>query len=154
MQATVWMASLQQQLHVLQQAQAPVPPPPPPPMSPPVPPQLMQLVIQLQQQQMQQQLVPPPLVAPAAPHHIKAALPTKFNGSPSRASTFMNACKNYFILNPMTQEQQVQFTLALMEGRADHWTHMSLDLLNSLLPPAWENDWQLFKQYFNLRFQD
>jgi hypothetical protein len=118
----------------------------------------MQLVIQLQQQQMQQQQMQqqhaPPLVAPAIPRHIKTALPTKFDSNPSKASTFLNACKYYFVLNPMMQEQQVCFALALTEGRADHWTCTSLDTLNSLLPPAWENDWHLFKQHFNLRFQD
>jgi hypothetical protein len=116
--------------------------------------QLMQLVIQLQAQQMQQQQAPPPPVAPMPPCHIKAALPTKFDGSPSKASSFINTCENYFILNLMTPEQQVRFALALTEGRAEHWTRTSLDSLNSLLPPPWEHDWDLFKGHFNLRFQD
>jgi hypothetical protein len=78
----------------------------------------------------------------------------KFDSNPLKASAFINTCENYFVLNPMTQEQQVWFALALMEGRAEHWTRTSLDSLNSLLHPAWEHDWDLFKGHFNLRFQD
>jgi hypothetical protein len=82
------------------------------------------------------------------------ALPNKFDGSPAKVCSFLNMCENYFILNPMTQEQQVHFALALTEGKADHWMHTSLNACNSIDPPAWENSWLLFKRYFNLCFKD
>ena len=85
-----------------------------------------------------------PAPAPGGPGAINTALPNRFDGNPTKAKAFIGECANYFILNPMTPEQQVQFTIQSMEGDAQQWKTMALLELNQQPPPAWEGDWDLF----------
>ena len=89
-----------------------------------------------------------------APSRVKAALPSRFNGKPQNANTFIAKCTNYFILNPMTEEQQIRFSLQLMEGGAENWKIQQLQLLNQPIPPAHFATWQTFVAEFQLRFVD
>lgn len=106
--------------------------------------------MQQQQQQLQQHLhaLPPPPPA-QGPVCIKTTLPSKYNRTPSKAQNFLNKCNNYFVLNPMTTAQSVCFTLQFLEGEATHWKQTSLNAFQLPVPPAWSNDWQLFKAHFN-----
>ena len=95
-----------------------------------------------------------PAPGPGGPRAIKTALPNRFDGNPTKAKTFIGECANYFILNPMTPEQQVRFALQSMEGDAQQWKTTALLELNQQPPPAWEGDWDLFVREFNNRFED
>jgi hypothetical protein len=145
MRVTQWLANVQQEANaVLAATAAPLAQAGAPPGTPTMA-QLMQMMIQVQQHQLNVQPGPRP---------IKTPMPNKFDGTPSKARTFLNACENYFVLNPMAANHRVRFALALMEGKAEYWTCTSLDSLKSTNPPAWENNWHLFKRHFNLRFGD
>ena len=109
----------------------------------------MQAQINLAQAQGPQQ--PPPI---AAPIRIKAALPKEFDGKATKASTFIAACKNYFMLNPMTDDQQIRFALQLMQGEAENWMKRQLQLLRQAPPPAHFATWAAFIREFSTRFVD
>ena len=111
---------------------------------------LLNMVNQLLGQQMAAPVIPPP---PAQPHY-KAALPTKYTRVISESRGFLNKCKNYFVLNPMNNEQRIRFTLQLMEGDADHWAATALDVFQQPQPPNWMLNWVLFKTHFNQHFAD
>jgi len=68
--------------------------------------------------------------------------------------SFIDEVENHMILNPMNVNQQICFTLQLIEGDSMHWKKTALVELQDPVPPAWENDWDLFKGEFNLRFKD
>jgi len=111
---------------------------------------LLNMVNQLLAQQMNAPVISPP---PAQPRY-KAALPTKYTGVISESRGFLNKCENYFVLNPMNNEQRIRFTLQLMEGDADHWAATALDAFQQPQPPNWTLNWVLFKTHFNRRFAD
>ena len=150
-------------------APPPYPPPQQNPVLPPQPiaqPQQVQLFQQfLQFMQTQQQPVAaapvpvpapvpaPPVVPPVnPPTRYKIALPNKYDGTPSRCLDFLTECENYFVMNPMTDEQQIRFTLQLLEKSADMWKCTSLIALND--QPAWANSWHNFRTFFEDRFRD
>lgn len=85
---------------------------------------------------------------------INAALPSRFNGKPQNANTFIAECTNYFILNPMTEEQRIRFSFQLMEEGAENWKIQQLQLLNQPIPPAHFATWQTFVAEFQLKFVD
>jgi len=66
----------------------------------------------------------------------------------------MRSCENYFILNRMTEEEQVWFALQLIEGDADYWKEMAFTDLDNPMPPLWADDWDLFRTHFESRFHD
>jgi len=111
---------------------------------------LLTMVNQLLGQQLNAPPIPP---APAQPRY-KAALPSKFTGIITESRGFLNKCENYFVLNPMNDEQRIRFALQLMEGDADHWAATSLDAFQRPQPPNWTLSWVLFKIHFNQRFGD
>jgi len=121
-------------------AQAPpVPPPPPPPLPPPP-------------HQWQPPLGPPPQFYQALLQQrggqVKAALPKPFTGNRRKTNVFMRSCKNYFILNRMTKEEQVRFALQLIEGEAKYWKETMFANLDNPMPPLWADDWDLFRTHF------
>jgi hypothetical protein len=73
----------------------------------------------------------PVAAAPIAqgPARVKANLPREFNGKPAQANSFLSHCENYFVLNPMTDEQKIRFALQLLTGDADRWRQNQLQLL-------------------------
>jgi len=89
-----------------------------------------------------------------APARVKAAVPARFNGEPQNANAFIARCNNYFILCPMTEEQQIRFSLQLMDGGAENWKLQQLQLLNRPIPPAHFATWKTFVAEFQLRFVD
>ena len=98
-------------------------------------------------------VVPTPPVAHAAPPiHYKIAMPTKYDGTPSRCMDFLAECENYFVMTPMTDEQRVRFTLQLLDKGANMWKHTSLRALDN--QPVWKSDWESFRAYFEGRFRD
>ena len=51
---------------------------------------------------------PPPAVAPPQRHNrIKPEMPDKFKGNATKATIFLAQCRNYFILSPMNDKQQI-----------------------------------------------
>jgi len=111
---------------------------------------LLNMVNQLLGQQLAAPVIPPP---PAQPRY-KAALPTKYTGVITESRGFLNKCENYFVLNPMNDEQRIRFALQLMEGDADHWASTALNAFQQAQPPNWTLNWVLFKAHFNQRFAD
>ena len=137
--------------------------PPPQPISQPQQAQLFQQFLQFMQTQQQPVaaapvpvpvLIPaPPVIPPAIPPtHYKIALPNKYDGTPSHCLDFLMECENYFVMNPMTDEQQIRFTLQLLEKSADMWKCTSLLALND--QPAWATSWQHFRIFFEDWFRD
>jgi hypothetical protein len=98
--------------------------------------------------------LPFPPLQPIAPTRVKTALPARFNGRPQNANTFIAQCNNYFVLNPMTEEQQIRFSLQLMDGGAKNWKMQQLQLLNQPIPPAHFATWKTFVVEFQSRFVD
>ena len=150
-------------------APPPYPPPQQNPVGPPQPiPQAQQALlfqqfmqfVQAQQQPAAAAPVPFPVpvpvaqvAPPAAPAiRYKIAMPTKYDGTPSRCLDFLAECENYFVMNPMTDEQQVRFTLQLLEKEADMWKRTSLLELDN--QPAWATHWYHFRAHFEDRFRD
>ena len=153
---------------------------PPPPGPPPAPfqhpgaptglpqfaPQLQHGMFTFQQvmqmmQAMQQQpgAVPVAPVAPAAPApHVvtptryKIAMPAKYDGTTTRCMDFLAECENYFVMNPMTDEQQVHFALQLLEKGANMWKCTSLLAIDD--QPGWATNWAHFRVHFEDRFRD
>ena len=108
----------------------------PPPSPPPVP-----------------QPAPAPPLAPAArPVRYKIAMPAKYDGTPSHCLDFLAECENYFVMNPMTDAQQVRFTLQLLEKGMDMWKRTSLLALAG--QPVWGLNWDNFRTHFEGRFCD
>jgi hypothetical protein len=102
----------------------PIPAPVPAPVLPAIMPaqqqvftmdQVLALFQALQQQQPQPVYYPPPPAAPALVMHHKIALPERFTGKAECCRGFLAANKNYFAMNPMYDEQKVQFALQLLE---------------------------------------
>jgi len=123
----------------------PVLPPPPVPPVPPVwagglpagpPPQFYQALLQQRSGQ------------------VKVALPKPFTGDRRKTNVFMRSCENYFILNHMTEEEQVRFALQLIEGDAEYWKETTFANLDNPMPPLWADDWDLFCTHFESRFCD
>jgi len=118
------------------------------------------------QQQLQQQQVwvgGPPAGPPPQFYHallqqrggrVKAALPKPFTGDCRKTNVFMRSCENYFILNRMTEEEQVRFALQLIEGDAEYWKETAFADLDNPMPPLWADDWDLFRAHFEQRFRD
>jgi len=71
---------------------------------------------------------PPPHNIPIPHAHVKAALLKAFTGDRHKTHVFMQSCENYFALTPnMTDEEQICFTLQLVEGEAEFWKETTLD---------------------------
>ena len=143
-QVTAWLHWLQAQSGAAAIPSPVIGAPPPPPPGPSTN-QLLQMIIQMQQQQMNIQ---------ASAIQIETPLPTKFTGNPADARTFLAECENYFVLNPMNPDQRVRFTLQLIGGDENHWKSTAMRALAAASPPDWSQNWDLFKKFFNLRFQD
>ncbi len=152
MQASLWLYRLQAQHNGLQVAAAVAnaaagqPAAPPPAAGGVNMNLLLQMMAQMQQQQAHAQAGPPP--------RVKTALPAKYDRSTTLARRFLSECENYFILNPMAADQQVRFALQLLEGEAGQWKETQLDTLQLVPLPPWANNWRLFKDEFNERFED
>jgi len=140
------------------------------PQQPQQQPQQPQQQPQQPQQQLQQPQQPQPVWVggpPAGPppqfYHallqqrggrVKAALPKPFTGDRQKTNVFMRSCENYFILNRMTEEEQVRFALQLIEGDAEYWKETAFADLDNPMPPLWADDWDLFRAHFKQRFRD
>jgi len=115
-----------------------------------------QLALTLAQAQAQQaggQAAPPPPPPPAAPR-IKATTPTKYGGKTQHARTFIAECNNYFALVPMTDIQQIQFTLQLIDEDGARWKQNQLGLISQVIPPTHLATWATFVAEFNMRFAE
>jgi len=100
------------------------------------------------------QAMPHPPPVPAAPARIKMAPPAKYDGKAHKANTFLAECDNYYVLNPMANDQQIRFALQYIEGDRDNWKKNQLHLLTLAQPPAHFATWDAFKAEFRLRFTD
>ena len=156
-QVTAWLYHLQAQhlglqaaanLAVAQAAAIPLPPGGAAPAQPNMAAMMQQFV-----QALQGVVAPPP---PTQPHinHIKPDMPDKFEGNSAKATIFLAQCRNYFVLSPMNDEQQIRFALGLMRGRAQQWMEYQLELLGQQPQPAHFATWDMFVQEFNVRFED
>jgi len=100
------------------------------------------------------QAMPQPPPVPAAPARIKMVPPAKYDGKLHRANTFLVECDNYYVLNPMANDQRIRFALQYMEGDTDNWKKNQLNLLAQAQPPAHFALWNDFKTEFCLHFTD
>ena len=157
-QATAWLYRLQAQQLGLQAAatlavaQAAAVPLPGAPVQPNMAAMMQQFIQALQG------AIPAPAPAPAlAPqrhNRIKPDMPDKFEGSATKASIFLAQCRNYFVLSPMNDEQQIWFALGLMRGGAQQWMEYQLELIGQVPQPAHFATWDTFVVEFNERFED
>ena len=97
---------------------------------------------------------PPPQPVPQCQNHIKPDMPNKFEGNATKASIFLAQCRNYFVLSPMNDEQQIQFALGLMRGGAQQWMEYQLELIGQVPQPTHFATWDTFVAKFNERFED
>jgi len=100
------------------------------------------------------QAMPQPPPVPVAPARIKTAPPAKYDSKAHKANTFLEECDNYYILNPMAGDQQIQFALQYIEEEGDNWKKNQLHLLTLAQPPAHFATWDAFKAEFRLCFAD
>jgi len=98
------------------------------------------------------QAMPHPPPVPAAPARIKTAPPAKYDGKAHKANTFLAEWDNYYVLNPMADDQRIRFALQYIEGDRDNWKKNQLHLLTLAQPLAHFATWDAFKAEFWLQF--
>ena len=117
------------------------------------------MAVMMQQfiQALQGAILPPapaPAPNPQRQNCIKPDMPDKFEGNATKASIFLAQCRNYFVLSPMNDEQQIWFALGLMRGGAQQWMEYQLELIGQVPQPAHFTTWDTFVAEFNERFED
>ena len=69
-------------------------------------------------------------------------------------SSHLDQCENYFAFQNLTDEQQIRFTLQLMEGDAESWMRQQMQLMRRIARPPHIATWGAFVQEFSTRFVD
>ena len=90
--------------------------------------------------------------------HLKSALPMTYNGTSSKARTFLSECRNFMVMNKSTfptDPLHIQWTLQLCTDKAATWKCIQLDLLESSTDvPDYLLDWDAFQEEFLLKWAD
>jgi hypothetical protein len=89
---------------------------------------------------------------------VKVALPDQFDGSASKALTFLTECNTYFALNPLQfhdHQLHIRWALQLCTDKTATWKCIQLQIMDE------EDDipdhlvsWKLFQQNFQLKWAD
>ena len=101
-----------------------------------------------------QGVVAPPTAAQPHINRIKPDMLDNFEGNLAKATVFLAQCRNYFVLSPMNDKQQIQFALGLMRGGVQQWMEYQLELIGQNPQPAHFATWDTFVQEFNMCFED
>ena len=90
--------------------------------------------------------------------HLKSTLPMTYDGTSSKAQTFLSECCNFMVMNKSTFPTNclcIRCTLQLCADKATTWKHIQLDLLESGTDvPDYLLDWDTFQEEFLLKWAD
>jgi hypothetical protein len=108
-----------------------------------------------------QSLEPDPTVA-AAPRprepHLKAALPTTFDGRTARACTFLAECRAFMRMNSSSfpgDDVHILWTLQLCSDKSANWKCIQMELMEGNgRPLSYLRDWDDFQTKFLLKWAD
>ena len=89
---------------------------------------------------------------------LKSALPMTYDGTSSKARTFLSECHNFMVMNESTFPTDrlcIRWTLQLCTDKAATWKRIQLDLLESGTDvPDYLLDWDAFQEEFLLKWAD
>ena len=90
--------------------------------------------------------------------HLKAALPTAYDGSSSKACTFLTECQTFIQLNQSTfpnNQVKILWALQLCLDKAANWKRIQTELLEMGVDiPDHLLDWDAFQKEFLLKWVD
>ena len=90
--------------------------------------------------------------------HLKSTLLMTYDGTSSKAWTFLSECHNFMVMNKSTfptDHLHIQWTLQLCTNKAATWKCIQLDLLESGTDvPDYLLDWDTFQEEFLLKWAD
>ena len=90
--------------------------------------------------------------------HLKAALPTAYNGSSSKARTFLTECWTFIRLNRSAfpdDQVKILWALQLCLDKAANWKQIQTELLEmGVNIPNHLLDWDAFQKEFLLKWAD
>jgi hypothetical protein len=106
-------------------------------------------------------LKPDPTAA-AAPRprepHLKAALPTTFDGTTARARTFLAECRAFIRMNSSSfpdDDVRILWMLQLCSDKSANWKQIQMELMEgNVRPPSYLRDWDDFQTEFLLKWAD
>ena len=86
----------------------------------------------------------------------KMKLPAEFTGKDAASARhFLKQCNNYINQQHMNDdEENIHWTLQLMEGNAAQWRDEILSGFDAAVPPQYCIDWDQFQAEFRLRWED
>ena len=89
---------------------------------------------------------------------LKAALPTMFDGTPTKARTFLAECRTFMKLNASSfpdDETRILWTLQLCSDKAANWKRVQMEILEGTgrIPDCLRR-WDEFQQEFLLKWAD
>jgi hypothetical protein len=108
-------------------------------------------------------LKPDPAPAPApAPRprepRLKAALPTTFDGTTTRACTFLAECRAFMRMNLLSfpdDDVRILWMLQLCSDKSANWKRIQMELMEgNVRPPSYLQDWDDFQTEFLLKWAD